>query len=165
MRIISPKAKIHPTAIIGEDVLIEDDVEIGPYCLVGLPPEHKTYPNNNAGVIIGRGTKLTGLVTIDAGVFQPTEIGQDCYLMKHSHIGHDANLKEKVTISCGVKVGGHAIIGERANIGLNATIHQYKEIPEGVMIGMGSVVTKKSKLEANRKYAGVPIKDIGCNQR
>ena len=32
-------------------------------------------------------------------------------------------------------------------------------------IGMNGVVTKKSKLEPYQKYAGVPVKNIGSNER
>lgn len=163
MQIIHPSANIHPTAIIGENVVIEANVYIGPYCIVGAPPEHKRHRGEDAGVIICEGSTLTGLVTVDAGTKTPTTIGENCYLMKHSHVGHDAELKDDVTLACGAKIGGHAIIHNRANIGLNATIHQFKEIPEGVMIGMGSVVTKNQTLTEWRKYAGVPVKDIGSN--
>jgi hypothetical protein len=33
--------KTYITAIIGKNVTIEDDVSIGPYCLIGMPPEWK----------------------------------------------------------------------------------------------------------------------------
>jgi UDP-N-acetylglucosamine acyltransferase len=105
------------------------------------------------------------MVTIDGGAITPTEIGENCYLMKHSHIGHDAFLQSGVTISCGAKVGGHSIICENSNIGLNAVIHQKCIIPEGCMIGASAFVGKKSNLRAFHKYAGVPVKELGLNKR
>ena len=154
---------IHPTALIGELVQIEEDVYIGPYCIIGFPPEWKGNEDNNAGVIVRRGSRLTGLVTVDAGAFAPTVIGENCYLMKHSHVGHDAYIGNDVTISCGAKIGGHCIIGDRSNIGLNAVIHQKVIVPVGCMIGASAFVGKKSELKPNRKYAGVPVRDIGEN--
>jgi len=50
---------IHPTALIGELVQIEDDVIIGPYCVIGFPPEWKGNEDNNAGVIVRRGSSLS----------------------------------------------------------------------------------------------------------
>jgi UDP-N-acetylglucosamine acyltransferase len=85
--------------------------------------------------------------------------------MKHSHVGHDAELKDGVTLSCGAKIGGHSIIGENTNIGLNAVIHQKVEVPEGCMIGASGFVGKKSVLKPFTKYAGVPVKEIGSNAR
>jgi UDP-N-acetylglucosamine acyltransferase len=156
---------IHQTAVINLNVIIEDDVYIGPLCIIGFNPEWKGRELDNKGVIIKKGTKITGLVTIDGGANQPTVIGENCYLMKHSHVGHDAELKNGVTVSCGAKIGGHSIIGENTNIGLNAVIHQKVEVPEGCMIGASAFVGKKSILKPNHKYAGVPVKELGENKR
>jgi len=156
---------IHQTAVINSNVIIEDDVYIGPLCIIGFNPEWKGRELDNKGVIIKKGTKITGLVTIDGGALQPTVIGENCYLMKHSHVGHDAELKNGVTLSCGAKIGGHSIIGENTNIGLNAVIHQKVEVPEGCMIGASAFVGKKSILKPNHKYAGVPVKELGENKR
>ena len=94
---------------------IHSSAIIGPYCLIGEPPEWKGKEENK-GVVIGARTILTGLVTVDGGAERPTEIGADCYLMKHSHVGHDCIIKDNDTISCGAKIGGHTIIGQGCNI-------------------------------------------------
>lgn len=154
---------IHNTAQIADNVIIEDNVYIGPYCIIGFPPEWKGREKDNKGVVIKQGTRITGLVTIDGGAEKPTIIGENCYLMKTSHIGHDCEIGNNVTISCGVKVGGHCVIGDNTNLGLNAVIHQKVNIPKGVMIGASSFVGKKSVIEANKKYAGVPVKYLGEN--
>lgn len=156
---------IHSTAIIGKNVTIEDDVYIGPYCVIGMPAEWKGKENIDKGVLIKKGTRITGLVTIDSGVEKITTIGENCYLMKHSHVGHDAQLGDNVTLSCGAKVGGHSIIGNTTNIGLNAVIHQKVTVPEGCMIGASGFVGKKSILKPFHKYAGVPVKELGTNER
>jgi UDP-N-acetylglucosamine acyltransferase len=85
--------------------------------------------------------------------------------MKHSHVGHDAQLKDNVTLSCGAKIGGHSIIEDNTNIGLNAVIHQKVIVPEGCMIGASAFVGKKSVLKPFHKYAGVPVKELGTNER
>lgn len=156
---------IHPTSQIGPNVEIGEGTYIGPFCIIGYPAEHKNYWDKPCGkVYIGRNCVITGHVTIDAGTEEVTTIGDNCWLLKHSHVGHDAYIYNDVTISCGAKIGGHAKIGYRSNIGLNATIHQWVEVPECCMIGMQAAVTKKTILQPNRKYAGVPAKDIGPNQ-
>ena len=156
---------VHSTAIIGKNVTIEDDVYIGPYCVIGMPAEWKGKEGIDQGVLIKKGTRITGLVTIDSGVDRITTIGENCYLMKHSHVGHDAQLKDNVTLSCGAKIGGHSIIESNTNIGLNAVIHQKVIVPEGCMIGASAFVGKKSILKPFHKYAGVPVKELGTNER
>jgi len=154
---------IHPTAIIYPNVVIEEDCYIGPYCIIGAPAEWKGHEEVSKGVRIGSGSRLTGMVTVDAGAERPTVIGKNCYLMKHSHVGHDAILCRNVVISCGAKVGGHTVIDVDCNIGLNAVIHQKVTIPKGCMIGASAFIGKKTILQPYRKYAGVPAKDIGEN--
>jgi UDP-N-acetylglucosamine acyltransferase len=155
---------IHPTAIIGENVVLGSNNYIGPYCIIGMPPEHKDHFHKDyCGVVIGDNNHFTGLVTIDAGTVGNTIIGNGCWFLKHSHIGHDAYISNEVVLACGAKVGGHAIIRSGCNIGLNASIHQRQVIADGCMIGANAFVSKTLKTEPNRKYAGVPAKDIGEN--
>jgi len=156
---------IHPTAVIGENVTIGDNCYIGPLCIIGYPAEWKGEEHNDRGVVICDGARLTGLVTVDSGAENKTIIGQNSYLMKHSHVGHDAIIGENVTLSCGAKIGGHTAIYSNCNIGLNAVIHQKVIVPQGCMIGASAFIGKKTELNPNRKYAGVPAKDIGENIR
>lgn len=156
---------IHPTAVIGPNVEMGDNNYIGPLCIIGFPAEHKEFwPEKKYGkVIIGNNCKFTGLVTIDAGTTLPTVIHDGVWMLKHSHVGHDAMIHKNVMISCGAKIGGHCEIGDGSNIGLNVVIHQRVIIPDGCMIGMGSVVVKKSELHPGQKYAGNPVRWLGQN--
>lgn len=155
---------IHPTAIVHLNVSIEDNVTIGPYCIIGANPEWKGHEEDNKGVIIKSGTIITGFCSIDGGGLHPTYIGHDCYIMKHCHIGHDCIIEDGVTISCGAKIGGHSIIGSKTNIGLNAVIHQKLNVPNNCMIGMGAVITKTLKMESYSKYVGNPAKYLKPNK-
>lgn len=154
---------IHPTAIIGNNVILGDNNYIGAYCIIGDQAEHKKYWDQPKGiVIIGYNNIITGLVTIDAGTIQPTIIQNNCFIMKHAHIGHDCLLENNVTISCGAKIGGHSVIKEYSNIGLNAVLHQFTIIEQGCMIGASAFI--KGATEEFTKYAGVPARKIGTNE-
>jgi len=159
---------IHPTAIIGDNVILGDNNYIGAYCIIGDPAEHKKYWGKNddsykpyGRVFIGENNIITGLVTIDAGTTEDTIIMHNCFIMKHAHIGHDCQIGSNVTISCGAKIGGHSVIEENSNIGLNAVLHQYTHIEEGCMIGASAFI--KGKTEPYTKYAGVPARKLGKN--
>jgi UDP-N-acetylglucosamine acyltransferase len=156
---------IHPTTIIGENVIIEEDVSIGPYCLIGLPPEWKGKEEEDKGVLIKKGTRLTGMITIDSGAQRQTVIGENCYIMKHAYIAHDCVLGSNVTMSAGSKLAGFCTVEDKVNLGMGVAVHQKTTLPEGIMVGMNAVVTKKSSLEPYQKYAGVPVKNIGSNER
>jgi UDP-N-acetylglucosamine acyltransferase len=155
---------IHPTAIIGDNVILGDNNYIGAFCIIGDPAEHKKYWGQEKGkVIIGNNNIVTGLVTIDAGTELPTIIEDGCFIMKHAHIGHDCRIMNNVTISCGAKIGGHSIIGEGSNIGLNAVLHQFSIIKRGCMIGASAFF--KGESEPEMKYAGVPAKYLSSNKK
>lgn len=161
--IIGDNCEIGNGTSIYKNVTIKNNCYIGPNCLIGAEPEWRGRENDNKGVIIGNNTRITGLVTVDGGANDLTKIGDGCYLMKHSHVGHDAIIGNNVTISCGVKVGGHCIIENDCNLGLNAVIHQKKTIPNGCMIGMSAVITKGLEMIPNSKYVGNPAKYLSEN--
>lgn len=154
---------IDTTSVFGKNVIIEDNVYIGPYCIIGFPAEWKGYEKEDCGVIIRSGTRITGMVTIDSGGVRATEIGKDCYIMKQSYIAHDCKIGDNVTISSGARIAGKCIIGKNTNIGMNAVIHQKQIIAEDCMIGMGSVITKKLLTVKGMKYVGNPARLLGEN--
>jgi UDP-N-acetylglucosamine acyltransferase len=161
--IVDSSAIIEPSAIIYANVIIEANVYVGAYCIIGSPAEYKGKEDMRQGVHIGKGTRITGMVTIDSGTMEKTYVGENCYIMKHAHIGHDARVENNVTISCGAKIGGHCVIEDNANIGLNAVLHQFVVVPKDCMIGASAFVGLKSQLDAGYKYAGVPVKCLGLN--
>uniref|UniRef100_UPI001F140635 UDP-3-O-(3-hydroxymyristoyl)glucosamine N-acyltransferase n=13 Tax=Alcaligenaceae TaxID=506 RepID=UPI001F140635 len=75
-------AATHPSAVVAADAHIEDDVRIGPNCVI------------ESGARIGRGSVL----------------GAGCVIGAGSSIGPDSRLHAHVTLYEGVKVGARAII-------------------------------------------------------
>ena len=51
-------------------------------------------------------------------------------------------MRDGVTLSCGVLIGGHSLLFDGCNFGLNACCHQFSRIGHFAMVGMGAVVTK-----------------------
>ncbi len=104
---------IHPTAVIDKSAELADDVEVGPYCLVG--------PN----VKIGKETKLIAHVSVQ----ERTEIGEGCSIYPFAAlggppqdltfkgeattciIGNGNTIREYVTINRGSKSSGSTIVG------------------------------------------------------
>lgn len=167
---------IHPTALIGPNVVLGDNNYIGPYCIIGYPAEHKgLWPEmtpckrhhfESAGrVEIGNNNVFTGACTVDAGTEGETVIGDNCFIMKRAHIGHDAQIGNGVIISPNCIVGGHVIIMQGANLGQAVCTHQYVVIGAYSMLGMGSVVPKKKMVEPFQTYAGNPIRHLGENKK
>lgn len=158
---------IHETSVIYPNVIIEPDVYIGAFCIIGAPAESIRHWNNpgQQSVIIRSGAKIHGHVTIDAGTHRHTEIKSDTFIMKGCHIGHDAIIHSGVILSPHVVIGGHSEIGEYTNMGMASIVHQKVSIPSDCMIGMNTTITKSTKLESNGVYVGSPAKFIRWNNR
>src|SRR6266581_7554346 len=100
--------QIHPTAIVEPGARLADDVEIGPYCVIG------------ARVALGAGVSLKSHVVIDGRttigahtrIFPFASIGFETQDLKYAgepsslEIGRDNTIREHVTINPGTAGGG-----------------------------------------------------------
>lgn len=137
---------IHPTAIIGPNVEIGLGNYIGPYCVIGMPAEMKCKFPQDGKVIIGNNNMITGSSTIDAGSEGVTIIGNDNFIMKQIHLGHDVIIGNKVVVAPHATIGDHCILED----------YSY--------VGMGAILTKKLELkEEFLKLVGNPAKIKGKN--
>ena len=160
--------RIHPTAIIGAGVELGDDNVVGPYTVIvgpcrigsgnwigpfvsiGGPSEIRGGPHPvgwedevaGAGVVIGDGNILREGVSVHQGSHEATRIGDRCYLLARSHLGHDAVIEDEVTLTSVVQLAGHTYVGTGANIGMSTMVHQRVRIGPGAMVGMSSAVRK-----------------------
>jgi UDP-N-acetylglucosamine acyltransferase len=149
-------SRVHPTAIIDTATEIADDVEIGPYCVIG------------AGVRIAKGTKLRSHVVIqgrtilgeDNVVFPFATIGTIPQDLKYKGeasellIGNRNTIREYVSLNPGTAGGGmitrvgdqnllmmqchiahDCIIGNRNVIANGATLGGHVTIEDFVIVG------------------------------
>ena len=132
--------------------------------MLNTMPEHRDY-TESAGVLIGNNNHIFDLVTISGGTTSHTYIGNNCMILAKAHISHDCMIFDNVVISAGVILGGSVHVGTGTNIGMGAIVHQGVKIPNNCMIGMGTIITKKTELKPNGKYVGNPARYIGENTR
>lgn len=175
---------IHPTAIIGKDVILGKNNYIGAncyivgntrigdnnhfeaFCSVGTFPEHRSFFDKKQmkGVVIGNNNVFREFITINSGCYDNTILGNNIWMLRNSHIGHDSVISDNCTFSCNVLIGGHSLVGESVNFGLGSICHQFSVIGGGSMIGMGCIITKKSQIKPLHTFVGNPAKEIGVNQ-
>jgi UDP-N-acetylglucosamine acyltransferase len=178
---------IHTTSLIGSNVKIGKNNYIGPfcyipdgvvigdnnrfeaYCSIGTAPEHRDFFNNTVtsgckGVTIGNYNIFREYVTINAGTYRDTQVGNMVIMLRGSHLGHDVIVEDGVTLSCNVLIGGESYIMEGVNMGLGSICHQYSVIGAYSMIGMGGVVTKSSSIIPGEIYVGNPVKHLKMNK-
>lgn len=151
------KSDIHPTAVIYPNVTIGEGVYIGPLCIIGAPPENlKTWPDAGKGVYIGDGARLTGGVTIDAGVERQTWIGERAFIMKGVHVGHDSILGKDCVLAAHCSLAGYVVLGDGCYLGMGVIVRNRKVVPHDVEVGMGAIVTRSCDLWPGGIFIGAP---------
>lgn len=125
---ISDKAKIHETAKIGHNVIIEDDVEIGENCEI----DHNT--------IIKYGVTIAANTKIGAGSYLSfCSIGDKCIIHPGVKIGTDGfGFATDNGIHHKILHIGSVIIGDRVEIGANSTIDRGSV--KNTVIGDGTII-------------------------
>jgi UDP-N-acetylglucosamine acyltransferase len=168
--VVHPGANIHPSvlispySVIGPMVSIGPNTKIGAHCVIGGPPEHKDHWDRwGFGVSIGEECFISNGVTIDSGIENNTSVGNRVTILRQAHVGHDAQIEDDVTLSCSVLVGGHSRVMRFANCGLGAIIHQRSLIGFLSMLGMGTIVTKKTPIRPCGIYVGNPAAALRRN--
>ncbi len=153
---LADDVEIGPYAIIGGDVrlregvvveahsVIEGHTTIGahshlfPGAMVGLAPQHRGDSGETGRLEIGARCIIREHVTVNRGTDSGagiTVIGDDCFLMACSHVGHDCRVGNGVTLANGVLLGGHVEVGDKAFIGGLTAIHQNVSVGRLAMIG------------------------------
>jgi len=162
---------------IGNNCVLKDgchiygNVTIGESCIIwnacigGIAEHTMTAQNTPSGKIeIGDKCVIREFVTIHSSTVKDvTKIGNNCFLMVHSHLGHDVVLEDDVIISPGGKVGGVSRVMTGAYVGMDSTIHQNTTVGAYAMIGMGAVVVKD--VPPFFTVIGNPAKFLQINER
>ncbi len=169
--IIGENVRIGRGAIIGPHVLIEGHTTIGEDCsiskgaVIGSPPQDDKYHGEPTQVIIGDGTHIREYVTISraTGKGAATRVGKNCRLMAYSHLGHNCQVGDGVSIANYGGMSGHTVLEDFAVIGGMVGSHQFARV------GRLAMVSGFSKISVDiPPFAladGKPARVVGLNVR
>jgi UDP-N-acetylglucosamine acyltransferase len=156
-------------AVIGPRVTIGAECHIGPFAVIGAPPQHRgSYPSpitgaeHAHGVEVGDGCCVREYVQIHAGCVQTTRIGRRVLLMAGCHIAHDCHVADDATLGSFSILGGLTLIDRGATFGQGVVTHPWVLVGEGAMVGLNSSVL--ADVMPFAKVAGAPARALGMNQ-
>lgn len=128
--------------------------------VIGSPPEHRGWHPGDEMFFpfIAETAQLNAFSTVDAGVEQPTRIGDEAWLLAHAHVGHDAQIGARCELAPGTVIGGYAVLEEDVHCGIGVLVLPRRHIGRGARLGAGAVVTKD--VPAGAVYVGNPAKQL-----
>jgi UDP-N-acetylglucosamine acyltransferase len=124
---------------------IGEQTVIYPFASLGTAPQSTGYRGGATRLEVGRNCQIREGVTISTGTEdhgEVTSVGDRCFLMANSHIGHDCQVGDDVTFANGAVLGGHVSIADHVFIGGNTAVHQFVRVGEGAMLGGMSGITR-----------------------
>lgn len=168
MSVVDPRARlgegvsIGPFCHVGPDVTLGDRVElvshvvvagrttvgeggrIFPFASIGHQPQDTKYRGEPSVLTIGKNCLIREAVTMNPGTVTgdlTTVVGDNCFFLANSHVGHDSKVGNGVIFSNNVMLAGHCRVGDFAILSGGAAVHQFVRIGAHAFIsGLAGVV-------------------------
>ena len=159
---IGADCKIGPFCIVGPEVTLDAGVElkshvvvagwtevggeteIFPFACVGEVPQDLKFRGERTRLVVGKRCRIREGATLNTGTEGGggiTRVGDDCLFMTGAHVGHDAQVGNRVILANQAAVAGHCVIGDDVIVGGLSGIHQFVRIGHGAIIGAVTMVT------------------------
>ena len=166
--VVEDGAKIAAGAVIGPFSIVGPDVEIGagvelkshavvsgvttvgeetiifPGAVIGEIPQDLKFKGEVTRLEVGARNRIREGVTMNTGTEGGggvTRVGDDCLFMTGAHVGHDAQVGNRVIMANQAALGGHAVVEDDVIIGGLSGIHQFVRLGKGAIIGAVTMVT------------------------
>jgi len=161
--VISETALIEPNVYIGKNCIIGNNVKIGfgavvecnteigdgtvvsSHAHLGGAPQDISYKGEDTRLIIGKNCVIREFAFVHRASTKEewkTVIGDNCFIMASSHVGHDCVLGNGVILTSYAGLSGHVHVGDYTVLGGGALVHQFVRIGKMAMVGGRAVVLK-----------------------
>ena len=152
---IGPFCHVGPEVVLGEGVELASHVSIigattigagtriSPNVALGGGPQDLRHQGSRTTLEIGRNCIIREFATAHAGSTSghgATKIGDECFLMAYSHVGHDCDVGNKVILTNCATLGGHCEVGEGAILSGHTAVHQFVRIGHHAFLAGNSAV-------------------------
>ncbi len=110
---------------------------IHPFASLGSPPQSFSYRGGPTKLTVGADCDVRESVTMSIGSEDGggvTQVGDHCFFMVGTHIGHDCKVGNHVVFGNNTLLGGHVTIGDHVVFGGGVAVRQFARIGDGAMI-------------------------------
>ena len=141
---LKPGVELKSHAVVTGLTVIGEETVIFPGAVVGEVPQDLKYKGEESRLIVGRRNRIREGATMNTGTEGGggvTRVGDDCLFMTGAHVGHDAQVGDRVILANQAALGGHAIIADDVIVGGLSGIHQWVRVGRGAIVGAVTMVT------------------------
>ena len=165
--IVSSKAEIDSSVIVGPYSIIDDDVQIASdtvieshvvikkntvigknnhifqFASIGEIPQDLKFAGEESFLIIGDNNTIREYCTLNRGTekgINKTVIGNDNLFMSYTHVAHDCIVSNNCIFSNAASLAGHVQVSNNVTLGGFTLVHQYCVLGEYAFSGLGTVI-------------------------
>jgi UDP-N-acetylglucosamine acyltransferase len=148
--LIGPEVTLAARVVVKSHAVVTGWTEIGedsvifPFATVGEVPQDLKYHGERTRLIVGARCRIREGATLNTGTDGGggvTRVGDDCLIMTGAHVGHDAQIGNRVILVNQVAIAGHCTLGDDVIVGGLSGVHQWVRIGQGAIIGAVTMVT------------------------
>lgn len=148
---VDPEAKlgtnveIMPGAVVTKWAELGDNVIVHPGAVVGGDPQYLAFERDTPSwVRVGADSVIRECATLNRSIHADaaTTVGERCFMMACSHVGHDCVMADDVVLANNVMLAGHVDVASNVFIGGGAGIHQFVRIGTVAMVAGLARITK-----------------------
>ncbi len=137
------------TTIIGNayltgKLIIGNRNTVYPFACIGFAAQDINYSADQfePGIVIGDDNTFRESATVHRATQDvPTTIGNNNFLMTTTHVGHDCQVGNNVTLVTDSALGGHVHVQDKVIVGGSSSVHQFVDIGKGAMLAAGLITT------------------------
>jgi UDP-N-acetylglucosamine acyltransferase len=167
---IGAGSRIQSHSVVRGHTVMGKNCVVGPGAYVGLDPQHLKFDSRTEtslvmgdSVVIREGASIHR--SLKPGVEHATRIGNNCFFMATSHVGHDCIVGNDVVMANGSMLGGHVTVGDRVFVGGGTGVHQFVRIGRLVIVSGNEANSRDIPPFAAMRYGGLKgYNAIGCRR-
>lgn len=129
--------RLHAHAVVQGHTGLGDECEVFPFAAVGTIGQDLKYKGDVTYVAIGCRTKIREYATVHLATEHNnvTRIGDDCLIQAYCHVAHECVLGNRIVMSSGAMLSGHAEIDDGAIIGGMTGVVQFVKVGTLAFVG------------------------------
>jgi len=146
---VGPYCTVGPHVKLGDGCRLEAHVNltghttigartvIRPFASLGSPPQSVHYHGGPTRLVVGADCDIRENVTMNTGTEDGggvTQVGDKCFFMVGSHVGHDCKIGSNVVVANNTLLAGHVSVGDYVVFGGGEAVRQFVRIGDGVMV-------------------------------